>query len=88
MRIEFNDRKTSSLKSIPVKSETNITCTSSFMSGKLLMFAKPSLNSFLYSLVELFCSQVLTDTDSTSFQFIYVTDAANKSDEFRRRFNV
>ena len=66
------------------------------MSGKLLMFAKLSLKSFIYSLVELLhfpeenpvvasiykkyqieqilCYQVLTDTDSTSIQFIIVSD--------------
>ena len=66
------------------------------MSGKLLMFAKLSLKSFIYSLVELltfpeenpivsniydkcniyriFCYHVFTDTDSTSLQFIIVSD--------------
>ena len=53
MLIEFNDYKSSSVKSISVKSETNIKCTMRFMSGKLLMFAKLSLKSFIYSLVEL-----------------------------------
>ena len=88
MRIEFNKLNISSVKSIAVKSETNIKCTSSFMSGKLLMFGKLLLHSFLYLLVELFCSQVLTDTGSTSFKFIDVTDHANKCDEIGRRFNV
>ena len=54
MVIEFNDHQSSSVKSIAVKSETNIKCTSRFMSGKLLMFAKLSLKSFIYLLVELF----------------------------------
>ena len=53
MVIEFNDHKSSSVKSIAVKSQTNIKCTSRFMSGKLVMFAKLSLKSFIYSLVEL-----------------------------------
>ena len=66
------------------------------MSEKLLMFAKLSLKSFIYSLVELlafpeenpivqqiydkynigwiYCYHVLTDTDSTSLQFIIVSD--------------
>ena len=48
MVIEFNDHKSSA-----VKSQTNMKCTSRFMSGKLLMFAKLSLKSFVYSLVEL-----------------------------------
>ena len=53
MIIEFNDLESSSIKSIAVKSETNIKCTTRFMSGKLLMFAKLSLKSFVYSLIEL-----------------------------------
>ena len=69
------------------------------MSGKLLMFAKISLNSFVYSLAELLhfpeenpivasiyekckieeiqCYQILTDTDSTSIQFIIVSDPSS-----------
>ena len=53
MVIEFNDHKSASVKSIAVKSKSNIKCTARFMSGKLLMFAKLSLKSFIYSLVEL-----------------------------------
>ena len=53
MLIEFNDYKSSSVKSISVKIKTNIKRTTRFMSGKLLMFAKLSLKSFIYSLVEL-----------------------------------
>ena len=53
MVIEFNDYKSSSVKSISVKANTNIKCPTRFMSGKLLMFAKLSLKSFIYSLVEL-----------------------------------
>ena len=53
MILEFNDAQSSAIKSIAVKNETNIKCTTRFMSGKLLMFAKLSLKSFIYSLVEL-----------------------------------
>ena len=53
MVIEFNDHKSSTVKSIAVKLQTNIKCKSRFMSGKLLMFAKLSLKSFVYTLVEL-----------------------------------
>ena len=96
MLIEFKDYKSSSVKSIFVKSEMNIKCTTRFMSGKLLTFAKLSLKSFIYSLVELlyfpqenpvvaeiyekykieiiFCYHVLTDTESTSIQFIIISD--------------
>ena len=93
MMIEFNNSECSSIKFIAVKSKNNIKCTTRFMSGKLLMFAKLSLKSFIYSLVELlsfpdglvqeiyskylieriFVYHVLTDTDSTSLQFIVVS---------------
>ena len=53
MVIEFNEYKSTLVKSISVKANTNIKSTRRFMSGKLLMFAKLSLKSFIYSLVEL-----------------------------------
>ena len=96
MIIEFNEHESSSVKSIAVKSETNTNCTSRFMSGKLLIFAKLLPKGFIYLLVELlhfpeenpvvasiyekydieqiFCCQILTDTGSTSIQFIIVFD--------------
>ena len=54
MILEFNDAQSASIKSVAVKDETSIKCTTRFMSRKLLMFAKLSLKSFIYSLVELF----------------------------------
>ena len=96
MVIEFNDYKSASVKSIAVKANSSVKCMTQFMSGKLLMFAKLSLKSFIYSLVELssfseenpvvakiydkynieqvLYYQVMTDTDSTSLQFIIVSD--------------
>ena len=53
MIIEFNDHKSSTVKLISAKNESVIKCTTRFMSGKLLMFAKLSLKSFVYMLVEL-----------------------------------
>lgn len=53
MVIDFNDYKSSSAKSISAKTNTNIKCTTRFMSGKLPMFTKLSLKSVIYSLVEL-----------------------------------
>ena len=52
MIIEFNNHKSSAVKLISVKNESVIKCTTRFMSGKLLMFAKLSLKSFIYTLVE------------------------------------
>ena len=53
MLLEFNDKQSSAIKQIAVKTNTNIKCRTRFMSGKLLMFAKLSLKSFIYSLAEL-----------------------------------
>ena len=53
MVIEFNDYKSASVKSIAVKANSSVKCTTRFMSGKLLMFAKLSLKSFIYYLVKL-----------------------------------
>ena len=107
MIIEFNDYASSCVKSIAAKSNTNIKCTTRYMSGKLLMFAKLSLKSFIYSLVELlafpeentivseifdkyeieriFCYHVLTDTNSTSIQFIIISDVTNTFPEWKVR---
>lgn len=94
MVLDFNDRESASIKSFAVKKKNEIKVTTRFMSGKLLMFAKLSLKSFIYSLAEIFCFppaevkeiykkyqmesiqmyHVLTDTDSTSLQFIIVSD--------------
>ena len=53
MLLEFNDSQSSAIKQIAVKTSTSIKCIARFMSGKLLMFAKLSLKSFIYSLAEL-----------------------------------
>ena len=75
------------------------------MLGKLLMFAKLSLKTFIYSLVEtlyfpnsivkeiykkyqierVLCYHVLRDTDSTSLQFIIISDPGNDYEESKIR---
>ena len=53
MLIEFNDSQCAALKQIAVKMQTSVKCTTRFLAGKILMFAKLSLKSFIYSLAEL-----------------------------------
>lgn len=99
MTIKFNDHEATSVKTIAVKTQLKVKCMTRFMSGKLLMFAKLSLKSFIYSLVELLsfpdlnplvaqiyekyqieriiCYHVLTDTDSTSLQFVVISDPSS-----------
>ena len=54
MILYFNDHESACIKSFAVKKKNQIKVTSRFMSGKLLMFAKLSLKSFIYALVETF----------------------------------
>ena len=69
------------------------------MSGKLYLFASRTVafskNKRIvasiykkYDIEQIFCYQVLTDTDSTSIQLLFLSDPPNKSDEIWRRFNV
>ena len=54
MVVQFNDHESASVKSFAVKNCSNVKVKTRFMSGKLLMFAKLSLKSFIYHLVEAF----------------------------------
>ena len=53
MIVDFNDRESASIKSFAVKKKDQKKVATRFMSGKLLMFPKLSLKSFIYSLCEL-----------------------------------
>ena len=55
MLIDFNNKELDSIKSFAVKKRDKIKVTTRFMSGKLLMFAKLSLKSFIYDVAEIFC---------------------------------
>ena len=52
MITEFNDGESASVKSFAVTKKNVIKATTRFMSRKFLMFAKLSLKSFIYSLIE------------------------------------
>ena len=88
--VELNTHQGSAIKQIAVKPQTNVKCTA----GKMLMFAKLSLKSFIYQLVELsmfpdeivqaiydkyqiervYVYHLLTDTDSTTTQFVVISN--------------
>ena len=105
MVIEFNDRESASIKSFAVKKRSQVKVTTCFMSGKLLMFAKLSLKSFIYEISEIFCFpkenitkiykkymiekveifHVLSDTDSTSLRFIFISDPISDIPESKFR---
>ena len=52
MIVEFNEAESASIKFIAVKKKNVVKAMTRFMSAKLLMFAKLSLKSFIYSLIE------------------------------------
>ena len=55
MIIEFDSRLACSIKDLAVKQGNAVKPTTRFFSGRMLMFAKISLISFIYDLIETFC---------------------------------
>ena len=53
--IDFENNECNSIKSIIVKGDTNIDVSSRFIKEKMLMFAKFSLKSFVYDMIDVFC---------------------------------
>ena len=93
MMIELDDSKSSSVKHIAVKSNTSIKCTTRFMSGKLLLFAKLSLKSFIYSLIELLAfteENAIVQKTYTKYNIerIYVYHVLTNTDSTSLRFVV
>ena len=54
MLVELNTPEGSAIKHIAMKPQTNFGCTTRFLAGKMLMFAKLSLKSFIYQLAQVF----------------------------------
>ena len=53
--IDFEGNNCSSIKSLVVKGSTNVKVSSRFIKGKMLMFAKLSIKSFVYDMIDVFC---------------------------------
>ena len=53
--IEFDKSECNSIKSILVKGNDTVNVSSHFIKGKMLMFAKLSLKSFVYDMIDVFC---------------------------------
>ena len=53
--IEFDKNKCNSIKSIVTKGNTTIDISSQFIKGKMLMFVKLLLKSFVYDMINVFC---------------------------------
>ena len=92
--IDFEAQNSSSIKSMAIKKNTTVKITTRFTSGKMLMFSKVSLKSYVYDIIDAFCFPneevleiyaqnyiikffvylILTDTDSCSIKFLFVSD--------------
>ena len=53
--IDFEENNSASIKSLLIKKPTTVKVSSRFMKGKMLMFAKLSIKSFVYDLIDVFC---------------------------------
>ena len=53
--IDFEYNASNSIKSLAIKKKTNVQVTSRFIKGKMLMFAKLSIKSFVYDMIDVFC---------------------------------
>ena len=50
--IDFDEEYSNSIKSLAVKQDVKINLTTRLLNGKMLMFRKVSLKSFLYNLID------------------------------------
>ena len=52
--IDFDEEYVSSVKSLAIKKETKVNLTTRFLNGKMLMFSKTSIQTFIYNLIDVF----------------------------------
>ena len=62
--IDFDEEYVSSIKSFTIQKEEKINLTTRFLNGKMLMFCKTSIQSFVYNLIDVF---MFPDADITNF---------------------
>ena len=53
--IGFNKRESNGIKSIAVNSSIMVDVSTRFCKGKMLVFGKMSLKSFVYDIIDVFC---------------------------------
>ena len=99
--IDFSDQDTVSIKALSIKTNDKVKITTRFIKGKMLMFSKISLKSFVYDIIDIFCFPdkevkeiydkhkiiktfvylILTETDSCSLQFTFITELRSSISE-------
>ena len=103
--IDFSDQDAASIKALAIKKNKTVKITTRFMKGKMLMFSKISLKSFVYDIIDIFCFPdsevreiynnhkiiktfiylILTDTDSCSLQFTFISELTSTISEDEAR---
>ena len=53
--IDFSNQDTTSIKALGIKTNDKVKITTRFIKGKMLMFSKVSLKSFVYDIIDIFC---------------------------------
>ena len=61
--IDLDEDNTNRIKSLAVEKKSNVKLTTRFIKGKMLMFAKTFLQSFVYNMIDVFSfpNQVLQE---------------------------
>ena len=87
--IDFSDQDVASIKAVAVKKKDKVKITTRFMKGKMLMFSKISLKSFVYDIIDIFCfpDTVITDIYKKNdilkvFVYLILTDTDSCSLQF------
>ena len=103
--MDFSDHDTASIKALAIKKNDKVKITTRFIKGKMLMFSKVSIRSFVYDLIDIFSFPddeiteiyarndiikcfiylILTDPDSFSIQFLFLTDLKSHIIEAKQR---
>ena len=87
--IDFSEQDIASVKAIAVKKRDKVKITTRFMKGKMLMFSKISLKSFVYDVIDIFCfpdeiiSEIYERNDILKvFIYLILTDTDSCSLQF------
>ena len=52
--IDLDEAYSASIRSVAIEKNTKVNLTTRFLSGKMLMFSKVSIKSFVYDLIDIF----------------------------------
>ena len=87
--IDFSEQDVASVKAVAVKRKDKVKITTRFMKGKMLMFSKISLKSFVYDVIDIFCfpDTVIADIYNKNdilkvFVYLILTDTDSCSLQF------